>query len=186
MDLPATMTDRRYAAELRARIDEERAITPLPGTTQVSTLDADGSAVSVTHSVGTGSGVVTPGLGFMLNNNMMAFDPRPGRGNSIAPGKRAVYRRRADPRARERPGPLRPRLAARRPEDQRDGPRPRRARGLRTLAGRGRREPADSLRGRPRRHADRAVLPDPGRRAHRHSRRADSASARITTEGASV
>jgi gamma-glutamyltranspeptidase / glutathione hydrolase len=34
--------------------------------------------------------VVTPGLGFMLNNNMMAFDPRPGRGNSIAPGKRAI------------------------------------------------------------------------------------------------
>ena len=90
-DLPATMTDRQYAAELRARIDEERAATPLPGTTQVSALDADGSAVSFTHSVGTGSGVVTPGLGFMLNNNMMAFDPRPGRGNSIAPGKRPIY-----------------------------------------------------------------------------------------------
>jgi gamma-glutamyltranspeptidase/glutathione hydrolase len=89
-DLPATMTDRAYAAELRARIDEERAVTPLPGTTQVSTLDGDGSAVSLTHSIGTGSGVVTPGLGFMLNNNMMAFDPRPGRGNSIAPGKRAI------------------------------------------------------------------------------------------------
>ena len=86
-DLPTTMANRQYAAELRARIDEERAVTPLPGTTQVSALDADGSAVSFTHSVGTGSGVVTPGLGFMLNNNMMAFDPRKGRGNSIAPGQ---------------------------------------------------------------------------------------------------
>lgn len=90
-DLPAVMVDPRHAADLRARIEEERAVIPLPGTTQVSTLDADGSAVSFTHSVGTGSGVVTPGLGFMLNNNMMAFDPRPGRGNSIAPGRRPIY-----------------------------------------------------------------------------------------------
>ena len=88
--LPATMTDPRYAAELRAGIDEERAMAPLPGTTQVSARDADGSAVSFTHSIGTGSGVVTPGLGFMLNNNMMGFDPRPGRNNSIAPGKRPI------------------------------------------------------------------------------------------------
>jgi gamma-glutamyltranspeptidase/glutathione hydrolase len=89
-DLPARMVDAAHAAGLRARIDAERA-APLAGTTQVSTLDADGTAVSFTHSVGTGSGVVTPGLGFMLNNNMMAFDPRPGRANSIAPGKRPIY-----------------------------------------------------------------------------------------------
>ncbi|HEV8674279.1 MAG TPA: gamma-glutamyltransferase [Methylomirabilota bacterium] len=90
-DLPVTMVDLRHAARLRGRIDEERAAAPLPGTTQVSTLDGDGSAVSFTHSVGTGSGVVTAGLGFMLNNNMMAFDPHPGRANSIAPGKRPIY-----------------------------------------------------------------------------------------------
>jgi gamma-glutamyltranspeptidase/glutathione hydrolase len=90
-DLAATMVDPRHAAELRARIEEDRAATRWASTTQVSTLDADGSAVSFTHSVGTGSGVVTPGLGFMLNNNMMAFDPHPGGPNSIAPGKRPVY-----------------------------------------------------------------------------------------------
>jgi gamma-glutamyltranspeptidase / glutathione hydrolase len=90
-DLPAAMVDPGHAARLRARIEAERAAAPLAGTTQVCTLDADGSAVSFTHSVGTGSGVVTPGLGFVLNNNMMAFDPRPGRGNSIAPGKRPIY-----------------------------------------------------------------------------------------------
>jgi gamma-glutamyltranspeptidase / glutathione hydrolase len=90
-DLPARMVDPAQAAGLRARIEAERAAAPLAGTTQVSTLDGDGSAVSFTHSVGTGSGVVTPSLGFVLNNNMMAFDPRPGRANSIAPGKRPVY-----------------------------------------------------------------------------------------------
>jgi gamma-glutamyltranspeptidase/glutathione hydrolase len=90
-ELPARMVDPGHAADLRRRIEEERAVSPLPGTTHVSTLDADGSAVSLTHTVGTGSGVVTPGLGFMLNNNMMAFDARPGRANSIAPGKRPIY-----------------------------------------------------------------------------------------------
>jgi gamma-glutamyltranspeptidase/glutathione hydrolase len=95
-DLPARIVDPAYAAEARERLDAEWGAgapvrRPLPGTTQVSTLDADGSAVSFTHSVGTGSGVVTPGLGFMHNNNMMAFDPRPGGPNSIAPGKRPIY-----------------------------------------------------------------------------------------------
>src|SRR5262249_39205054 len=64
---------------------------PRPGgTTQVSAFDRDGSAVSFTHSIGTGSGVVTPGLGFMYNNQMHAYDPRPGRPNSIAPGRTPV------------------------------------------------------------------------------------------------
>lgn len=62
----------------------------LRGTTQVSAFDRDGSAVSFTHSIGTGSGVVTPGLGFMYNNQMHAYDPRPGRPNSIAPGRPPV------------------------------------------------------------------------------------------------
>jgi gamma-glutamyltranspeptidase / glutathione hydrolase len=62
----------------------------LGGTTQVSAFDRDGSAVSFTHSIGTGSGVVTPGLGFMYNNQMHAYDPRPGRPNSIAPGRPPV------------------------------------------------------------------------------------------------
>jgi gamma-glutamyltranspeptidase/glutathione hydrolase len=63
---------------------------PPCGTTQVSTFDGDGSAVSFTHSIGSGSGVVTPGLGFIYNNQMHAYDPRPGRPNSIAPGRPPV------------------------------------------------------------------------------------------------
>jgi gamma-glutamyltranspeptidase/glutathione hydrolase len=56
-------------------------------TTQVSVMDAQGNAVSMTHTLGLGSGVVTPGLGFMYNNAMMLFDPNPGQPNSISPGR---------------------------------------------------------------------------------------------------
>lgn len=41
----------------------------------------------MTHSLGASSGVVSEGLGFMYNNCMMVFDPRPGRTGSLAPGK---------------------------------------------------------------------------------------------------
>ena len=44
--------------------------------------------MSCTHTLGTGSGVVTPGMGFVYNNSMKLFDPIPGRANSMAPGKR--------------------------------------------------------------------------------------------------
>lgn len=56
-------------------------------TTHVCVADASGACVSLTHSLGSSSGVVTDGLGFMYNNAMMVFDPRPGRAGSLAPGK---------------------------------------------------------------------------------------------------
>jgi len=56
-------------------------------TTQVVVVDADGNAVTMTHSLGMPSGVITDGLGFMYNGCMAVFDPRPGRAGSIAPGK---------------------------------------------------------------------------------------------------
>jgi gamma-glutamyltranspeptidase/glutathione hydrolase len=37
-----------------------------------------------------GSHYVLPGTGLLLNNGVMWFDPRPGRPNSMAPGKRAL------------------------------------------------------------------------------------------------
>ena len=50
-------------------------------------VDPDGNAVSMTHSLGMPSGVITAGLGIMYNGCMSVFDPRPRRAGSIAPGK---------------------------------------------------------------------------------------------------
>ncbi|HAA93522.1 MAG: gamma-glutamyltransferase [Rhodospirillaceae bacterium] len=56
-------------------------------TTHLCVYDAAGNAVSVTHTLGTSSGVTTPGLGFTYNNSMKLFDPFPGQRNSMEPGK---------------------------------------------------------------------------------------------------
>jgi gamma-glutamyltranspeptidase/glutathione hydrolase len=60
------------------------------GTTHVSTYDADGNAVALTHTLGIFSGVVVPSTGIALNSAMDLFDPLPGGPNSIAPGKARV------------------------------------------------------------------------------------------------
>ena len=56
-------------------------------TTHLCVVDARGNVVNMTHSLGSSNGVVTEGLGFMYNNCMMVFDPRPGHPGSLAPGK---------------------------------------------------------------------------------------------------
>ena len=100
-----------YIAELRRSIDPIRA-TPSaavhPGrltvhesaeTTHYSIVDAEGNTVAVTYTLngGYGSGVTATGLGFLLNNEMDDFAPKPGRpnlygliqgeANAVAPGK---------------------------------------------------------------------------------------------------
>jgi gamma-glutamyltranspeptidase/glutathione hydrolase len=57
-------------------------------TTHVSVVDRHGNAVALTHTLGSPSGAITEGLGFIWNGTMSRFDPRPGRAGSIAPGKR--------------------------------------------------------------------------------------------------
>lgn len=57
-------------------------------TTTIACIDADGMVVALTHTLGTPSGVIPPGAGFMLNGAMNWYDPRPGRPGSIAPGKK--------------------------------------------------------------------------------------------------
>lgn len=60
---------------------------PSSCTTHISICDELGNAVSCTHTLGTGAGVITPGLGFVYNNSMKLFDPQPGTSNSFQPGK---------------------------------------------------------------------------------------------------
>lgn len=56
-------------------------------TTHLCSMDADGLTLTMTHTLGYQSGVITDGLGFMYNGAMGFFDPRPGHPSSIAPGK---------------------------------------------------------------------------------------------------
>ena len=86
-----------HAREWKKKIDKrEPIIIPRwqpkesPTTTHVSTMDSMGNAVSLTHSLGSSSGIITSGLGFFYNNCMNCFDPIPGKLNSILPGKARV------------------------------------------------------------------------------------------------
>ena len=87
------MTGKERAAEWAAHIRRGDPIsvtfTPpgSPDTTTVSVVDGAGGWLALTHSLGSSSGVITPGLGFMYNNSMTNFHPLPGHPNSIAPGK---------------------------------------------------------------------------------------------------
>jgi len=97
VDVPvAELTSKDYASAMAERIrrGEKTHVTRLnPGgedskdTTHVCAVDGAGNCVSLTHSIGMPSGVVTEGLGFMYNGCMGVFDPRPGRAGSLAPGK---------------------------------------------------------------------------------------------------
>lgn len=90
------LTDPAYARDLAAEIEAGEVATverlgeafeESKDTTHIAVADAAGNLVSMTHSLGMPSGIVTEGLGFMYNGCMGVFDPRPGRAGSIAPGK---------------------------------------------------------------------------------------------------
>ena len=94
VEIPGHLTEKAYAAKIAARIraGEKMQVTRLglpepKDTTHVCVVDEAGMCVTMTHSLGMPSGVITDGLGFMYNGCMAVFDPRPGRTGSIAPGK---------------------------------------------------------------------------------------------------
>ncbi len=95
-DVPTDMLiDKEYAARLaqaiaggeRAHVERLQCVSESRDTTHICVIDESGNAVSLTHSLGMPSGVVSEGLGFMYNGCMSVFDPRPGHAGSIAPGK---------------------------------------------------------------------------------------------------
>ena len=97
VDVPIErLTSKAYAVEMAERIRRrEKTAVPRfnPGgaeskhTTHICVVDERGNAVTMTHTLGQPSGVVTDGLGFMYNGAMAVFDPRPGHAGSLAPGK---------------------------------------------------------------------------------------------------
>ena len=99
-----------YAASIRGEIDRGEGANanaaPSPvekaETTHYSVVDGEGNAVAVTYTINGyfGAGVVAPGTGFFLNNEMDDFTVKPGtpnlyglvqgEPNAIAPGKRPL------------------------------------------------------------------------------------------------
>ncbi len=84
----------KRAVAWRRRIDAREKITiprwhppEPPCTTHITVVDRWRNVVGLTHSLGSGSDVITRGLGFMYNNCMNCFNPVPGYVNSIEPGK---------------------------------------------------------------------------------------------------
>jgi gamma-glutamyltranspeptidase/glutathione hydrolase len=117
--VPDDLATKSYAATLAGTIDPDRATpsaalaaaagVPLADapresehTTHFSVIDADGMAVANTNTLEQSFGgmVVVKGCGFLLNNEMGDFNPRPGHTdttgrigtppNAVAPGKRML------------------------------------------------------------------------------------------------
>ena len=113
VDVPlAGLLSKEFAAQRRSLIGPTAATSPvLPGnpypfqhaasandganregvsTTHLTVADRWGNIVSYTFTIEQigGSGMVVPGRGFLLNNELTDFDPTPGLANSPGPGKR--------------------------------------------------------------------------------------------------
>lgn len=88
-----------YAEALRAayarrldRLGEGVSDAAPTSTTHMTVVDRDGNMVSLTKTLLSvfGSKLVLPRTGILMNNGILWFDPRPGKPNSMAPGKRPL------------------------------------------------------------------------------------------------
>ncbi|GAB4397747.1 MAG: gamma-glutamyltransferase [Microscillaceae bacterium] len=95
----AQLISKEYAAERRKLINDRRAGRYEAGqisageTIYMTVADREGNMISLIQSNyrGMGSGMVPPGLGFMLQDRGELFDLREGRANTYAPGKRPFH-----------------------------------------------------------------------------------------------
>ena len=99
----AGLISKDYAAELRKGISLDTVGTKIPagnplpfvgsgGTSHLSVIDQQGNIVALTQTINFffGSGVLVPGTGIMLNDEMDDFNPQPGTSNSVEPKKRPL------------------------------------------------------------------------------------------------
>ncbi len=92
------LTAKDYAAERRGALDMRRAqawradptLAESRNTTHVTVADAQGNVVATTQTINSlfGARFAVPGTGLIANNYMYNFDPHPGKGLSVVPGKR--------------------------------------------------------------------------------------------------
>lgn len=93
------LISKSYAAERRKLINENKAgifeagDSMEGGTIYLTVADKDGNMVSLIQSNyrGLGSGMVPPGLGFMLQDRGELFSLEEGHPNVYAPGKRPFH-----------------------------------------------------------------------------------------------
>src|ERR671912_553579 len=81
------LTGEEYAAEQRRRIFTSFGS---PHTTHLSCVDGDGLAVSITASMGYGSGLVVPGTGIPMNNTLGEPELNPRGFHALVPGERLI------------------------------------------------------------------------------------------------
>jgi gamma-glutamyltranspeptidase/glutathione hydrolase len=102
-DVPVgKLLSEKYAGESADRVraavkagkpaDARGGDRPDGGTIHLNAVDASGLAVALTftHGDAFGAQVTVDGLGLTLGHGMSRFDPRPGRPNSVGPGKRPL------------------------------------------------------------------------------------------------
>jgi gamma-glutamyltranspeptidase/glutathione hydrolase len=93
------LTSEEYAKEQRRRIfegiegpssDGPSGAAGVANTSHLSCVDADGLAVSITNTMGYGSGLVVPGTGIPLNNALGEPELNPKGFHAVAPGERLI------------------------------------------------------------------------------------------------